>query len=85
MLIHLSKSAIKAKALEYFRQIETTGEPIIVTDHGEAKLEIRKYKDPKANPLLLLKGSVLKYESPFEPINQNDWEALAWFYWIRIF
>jgi antitoxin (DNA-binding transcriptional repressor) of toxin-antitoxin stability system len=31
----VSKSQFKARALEFFRQVETTGEPLIVTDHGE--------------------------------------------------
>ena len=70
----VSKSAIKAKALEFFRQIETTGEPIIITDHGEAKLEIRKYQAPANNPLAALKGSVLQYNAPFESAS-DDWEA----------
>ncbi len=73
MQTQVSKSAIKAKALEFFRQIETTGEPIIITDHGEAKLEIRKYQAPTNNALAALKGSVLQYHSPFESVS-DDWE-----------
>lgn len=73
---HVSKSALKAKALEYFREIETTGEPLIVTDHGKPKLEVRKYQVKNDNPLQALKGSVLQYQSPYEPINEDDWEAL---------
>lgn len=30
----LSKSQLKAKMLEYFRQVEETGEELIVTDNG---------------------------------------------------
>ena len=73
MQTQVSKSAIKAKALEFFRQIETTGEPIIITDHGEAKLEIRKYQAPTNNALATLKGSVLQYNAPFESAS-DDWE-----------
>jgi PHD/YefM family antitoxin component YafN of YafNO toxin-antitoxin module len=35
----VSKSEFKAKALEYFRQIEGSGESVIVTDHGKPALE----------------------------------------------
>lgn len=73
---HVSKSMLKAKALEYFREVETTGEPLIVTDHGKAKLEIRKYQDQGENPLHVLKGSVLKYEAPFASIDEGEWESL---------
>ena len=31
----VSKSALKAKMLEYFRQVETTGEPLLVTSNGQ--------------------------------------------------
>jgi hypothetical protein len=31
----VSKSALKAKMLEYFRRVEETGEELIVTDNGE--------------------------------------------------
>ena len=39
----VSKSQFKAPALEFFRQVETTGESLIVTDRGQPKLEIRPY------------------------------------------
>ena len=42
MPVQVSKSQFKAHALEYFRKVETTGEPLIVTDHGKPTLEIRK-------------------------------------------
>ena len=39
----VSKSQFKAKALEFFRQVETGGKPVVITDHGEPKLEVRRY------------------------------------------
>jgi antitoxin (DNA-binding transcriptional repressor) of toxin-antitoxin stability system len=67
----LSKSAFKAKALEYFRQIEDTGESVIVTDHGKPVVEVRAVQQSELDPLAILKGTVVKYEQPFEPI--EDW------------
>lgn len=67
----LSKSAFKAKALEYFRQIEDTGESLIVTDHGKPVVEVRAVQQSELDPLAILKGTVVKYEQPFEPI--EDW------------
>jgi len=37
----VSKGKLKAKMLEYFREVEATGEPLIVTDHGREVLEVR--------------------------------------------
>lgn len=39
--IQISKSEFKAKALEYFRQIESSGTSLIVTNHGKPSIEIR--------------------------------------------
>ncbi|WP_159839411.1 type II toxin-antitoxin system Phd/YefM family antitoxin [Burkholderia sp. 8Y] len=71
----VSKSEFKAKALEYFRLVESTGESMIVTDHGKPVLEIRRYDDSALTPLEELRGSVLFCEDPFEPIGEDDWEA----------
>ena len=75
MSAHVSKSKFKAKALEYFRQVESNGEPVIVTDHGVPKLEVRRYQSSTQTPLDMLRGSVLRYEGPTEPVGADDWEA----------
>lgn len=74
--MQISKSKFKAKALEFFRRVEETGEPLIVTDHGKPKLEIRLYHPEKADPLKELKGSVTSYTDPCEPVGADEWEAL---------
>lgn len=74
---HVSKSKFKARALEYFRQVEASGEPLIVTNHGKPSLEIRRVETPKQDPLEALKGTVLRYDRPFDPaIDPEEWEAL---------
>ena len=76
MSVQVSKSQFKAKALEFFRQVESSGEPLVVTDHGLPKLEIRPYKSSTRNPLDVLRGSVLRYDNPTAPVADDDWEAL---------
>jgi antitoxin (DNA-binding transcriptional repressor) of toxin-antitoxin stability system len=73
---YVSKSRFKAKALELFREIEQSGEPIVITDNGKPKLEVRPYREAEGDPLERLRGSVLRYEDPFEPVGLEDWEAL---------
>jgi antitoxin (DNA-binding transcriptional repressor) of toxin-antitoxin stability system len=75
----VSKSRFKAQALELFRQVEASGEPLVITDHGKPTLEVRPYCPvrPDANPLEELRGSVLRFDDPFAPVGENDWEALA--------
>jgi len=77
MATRVSKSQFKAKALEYFREVEASGEPLIVTDHGKPTLEIRRITEEKQDPFVLLKGSVLWYERPFDPaVDEGEWDAL---------
>jgi len=71
----VSKSEFKAKALEFFRQIEASGESVVVTDHGKPALEVRTYRSMERNPLDVLRGSVVRYENPTEPVAEGEWEA----------
>lgn len=77
METEVSKSKFKAHALEIFRRVEMTGEAVIVTDHGNPSLIVRKYLGRVVNVRDKLKGSVLRYDAPLEPVADNDWEALA--------
>lgn len=72
----VSKSAFKARALEYFRKIEASGGTIIVTDKGRPVIEVRRYRSDDRPPLERLQGSVVEFSEPFEPVAQDDWEAL---------
>jgi hypothetical protein len=75
MTNHISKSQFKAKALEFFRRVEATGIPLVVTDNGEPRLEIRRYQPPNQDPLARLRGTVLHYQHPTEPVGDADWDA----------
>jgi antitoxin (DNA-binding transcriptional repressor) of toxin-antitoxin stability system len=68
MTREISKSRFKAKALEIFRQVEQSGESVIVTDHGQPKLELRCLPRPTADALEQLRESVLRFDNPLDPI-----------------
>lgn len=70
----VSKSEFKAKALEYFRAIEETGESVVVTNHGKPALEVRPYRSMDRDPLEVLRGSVIRYDDPTAPVDA-EWEA----------
>jgi len=72
----VSKSQFKSKALEFFRQVEKSGEPIVITDHGEPKLEVRPFRLLQDDPLSRLLGTVLRFERPTEPVAEDQWEAI---------
>lgn len=72
----VSKSQFKARALEFFRQVEATGEAVIVTDKGRPAIEVRRYKADQRSALERLRGSVIELTDPFAPVGEDDWEAL---------
>ena len=72
---HLSKSQFKPKALEIMRAIEQSGEPVVITDHGKPVLELKVYTANDIGPIERLKGSVVDFLDPFEPVSEDDWES----------
>jgi antitoxin (DNA-binding transcriptional repressor) of toxin-antitoxin stability system len=70
----ISKSEFKARALEVFRAIESSGESRVITDHGKPTLEIRKLRRSDLPPLDVLRGTVLKFDGPTDPVAADDWE-----------
>jgi prevent-host-death family protein len=71
----VSKSRFKARALEYFREVERTGKELIITDRGKPVLMLVPYRDDPADALRALRDTVVRYESPTEPVGEDDWEA----------
>jgi prevent-host-death family protein len=70
----VSKSKFKARALEYFREVQRTGKPLIVTDHGTPVVKIVPYREDPEAAFLELRESVVRYEAPTEPVGE-DWES----------
>jgi prevent-host-death family protein len=71
----VSKSRFKAQALEFFREVERTGQPIVITNHGKPVLKIVPYREDPAAALRLLRETVVKYRAPTEPVAEEDWES----------
>lgn len=72
----VSKADFKARALECFRWVERTGKPLVVTDRGHPVIKITPYREATEDALAPLRGSVLRYDDPLEPVGVDDWEAL---------
>jgi hypothetical protein len=74
---HVSKSEFKAKALECFRAVEASGDAVIVTDNGQPTIEIRRYRADKRSPLERLRGSIVEFRDPTQPVAEEDWLGVA--------
>ena len=72
----ISKSQFKPRALHYFREIEKTGQELIISDHGKPVLKIVPYKENPEEALKALRNTVVKYEDPTAPVGLEDWEAI---------
>lgn len=71
----VSKSRFKARALELFRQVERTGQPIVITDRGIPVLKLVPYREDPRQALRALRDTVVKYEAPTKPVGEDDWES----------
>ena len=76
METRVSKSQFKSRALEYFRTVQQSGQALIVTDRGKPVLKLVPYTPEAEQSLRALRGSVLRYERPTDPVATEDWEAL---------
>lgn len=65
-MITISKSKLKAQMLQIFRQIEESGEELIVTDHNQPVLRIQPIKPKRTVEEIFAdwQGKVIFYEDP---------------------
>ena len=70
----VSKSALKAKMLEYFRRVEESGEELIVTDNNRPTLRIVpiRQRQSSADCFAGLQGKVLYHEDVMAPTT-DEW------------
>jgi antitoxin (DNA-binding transcriptional repressor) of toxin-antitoxin stability system len=75
----VSKGKLKGKMLEYFRQVEQTGDPLIVTDRGVAVLEIRpvKARTDGAEALVRVRAALFG-AGKAPPVREQDLMATEW-------
>jgi prevent-host-death family protein len=70
----VSKSALKARMLEYFRRVEETGEELIVTDHNRPVLRIARVRvrTPSVETFGDIRGRVSYHGDILEPTT-SEW------------
>jgi len=70
----VSKSALKAKMLEYFRRVEETGRELVVTDNNQPTLRIVPIRQriPAATLFADVRGKVVYHEDVLTP-TAEEW------------
>jgi antitoxin (DNA-binding transcriptional repressor) of toxin-antitoxin stability system len=73
----ISKSKLRAKMFDVFRELEASGEELIVTDHGKPVLKIFPIKDKTTVEELFgdLQGLVSYFEDVDTP-TLPEWEEI---------
>jgi prevent-host-death family protein len=69
----VSAADFKARCLELMDKVKTTGTEYIITKHGKPVARLVPCVPLKRPFVGSMKGSVLKYDRPFDPID-GDWD-----------
>ncbi len=72
----VAKSQVTAEFAELSREVERTGQELIITDQGKPVLKLVPFAEKTEAILDSLRGSVVRYDDPTEPVAVEDWEAL---------
>jgi prevent-host-death family protein len=70
----VSKSLLKGKMLEYFRQVEETGEELVVTDNGEPVVKVVpiRTRSSAAEIFADVRGRIVYHEDILAPTT-DEW------------
>ncbi|MBI2431008.1 MAG: type II toxin-antitoxin system Phd/YefM family antitoxin [Candidatus Levybacteria bacterium] len=73
----VSKSQFKAQMLEYFRQLEKTKQPLVITHSGKPVAKVIPYKKESDSEAILksLKGTVTYHGDIIKPLDE-EWDVL---------
>lgn len=67
----------KAKCLALIDRVRERGEPITITKRGRVVAKLVPAGDEDEKPWLHLRGTVIRYDRPFDPaIDESEIEAL---------
>ena len=70
----LAAGEFKARCLELMDRVRERGEEYVITKHGKPVAKLVPFREPKQTSFLgCMKGTVLQYERPFDPID-GEWD-----------
>lgn len=73
----IAAAEFKAKCLALIDRVRERGEPITITKRGRVVARLVPAGDQDEKPWLRIRGTVKKYDRPFEPaIDESEIDAL---------
>jgi prevent-host-death family protein len=72
---YVAAGHFKATCLALMDKVKTTGSEYVITKHGKPVAKLVPVSAPKRKSIFgCMKGTVLKYERPFDPID-GEWDV----------
>jgi prevent-host-death family protein len=73
----IGAAAFKANCLRILDEVERSGEPVTVTKRGRPVAEVKPVDKKERRSIIgAMKGTVLRYDRPFDPAIEPDvWHA----------
>ena len=73
----IGAAEFKANCLRILDEVERSGETVTVTKHGRPVAEVKPAEKGERRSIIgVMKGTVLRYERPFDPaIEPDEWRA----------
>jgi len=73
----IGAAQFKANCLRILDEVERSGESVTVTKHGRPVAEVKPVEKAERRSILgAMKGTVLRYDRPFDPaIEPDEWHA----------
>lgn len=72
----ISKSQFKPQVLEFLRMVEQQKKTFVITHAGKPVAQVIPYTKKDNSSMARLRGSIVSYVKPFEPVGPEHWEAL---------
>ena len=57
--------------------MERTGRELVITDRGRPVARVVPYRPKDPDGLRALRGTLVSYEKPTEPVGEESWDALG--------
>lgn len=72
----ITKSQFKPQALMYLRMVQQKKQPLIITHGGLPVIKIIPYSPEAPEALDKLRGTVISFDQPMQPVAITSWEAI---------
>jgi prevent-host-death family protein len=76
MPLSVTKAKLKPQLLKYLRDVQNTGQELIITDRGKPVLKVVPLRQNPEEALRWFRGRLTKYVDPLAPVGLDDWQDL---------